>query len=417
MRKYRYDIVVVGGGSAGVAAALGAAQAGAKTAIIERNGFFGGQATNSFVTSYCGFYTRGSKPIQVVKGIGQKVLDGLQAYGQDTKPTISPSTGNASIRFDPEILKLVLDELMANSEVDLFLHTSLIDVTLEEKRITELTCCDDEGHFNIVAKSVVDASGNANLINLAHIETLWGNENGKVQQSSLSFRLENLPKRLISTDDISQAIIAGKKQGIKNLETEKGMIIKKPNETFGYCTIPSLIIKNLTAQEMTFAEIKLRQQCQAYTTTFQRNLAGCENIKIMAIAPAFGIREARRIKGEKTLYGTKIIEAPKTSDSIARGGWSPEIHKNSTQLEFTHIADYEYFSIPLGTLKLKDYDNIWAAGRMISCDSLALGSVRVMGTGFATGHAAGVAAALTSGQKHYDIKKIQNELVRQGALI
>ena len=85
--------------------------------------------------------------------------------------------------------------------------------------------------------------------------------------------------------------------------------------------------------------------------------------------------------------------------------------KSNTSIKYTHIPDNEYFSIPLGCLKVKDAINLWAAGRTISTDSLALGSVRVMGTGFATGQAAGVAAALTLNNEHYDVKQVQSKVL------
>lgn len=417
MRNYTYDVVVIGGGSAGVAAALGAARAGAKTAIVERHGNFGGQAINSQVTAYCGFYTRGANPTQVVKGVGEDVLAKLREYGQNTEPTISASTGNASIRFDPEILKWALDDLMSESDVDLYLHSSLIDVVQKDKTITAVKCIDEEGHFMLSAKAFVDASGNANLVNLAGAETEWGDETGAVQQTSLSFRLDNLPKEDILMKDIAEAIALGKQEGIENLEKEKGMIIKIPNENYGYCTIPSTILKDLSAKEMTRAEIELRKQVKAYTQTFRNHMDGFENIKVVTSGPEIGVREARRIIGEVKLLGTDIVKGPKHEDSIARGGWSPEMHRSNVALEYTHIPDNDYFSIPLGALKVTQLNNVWASGRMLSTDSLALGSVRVMGTGFATGQAAGVAAALTLKHDQYDVKAIQTELKNQGALI
>lgn len=417
MRKYEYDVVVIGGGAAGIAAALGASRAGAKTAIVERNANFGGQGVNSQVTAYCGFYTRGDKPTQVVKGVGQEVLDRLSGYGQDVQPTVSASTGNASIRFDPELLKWSLDDLMSESDVDLYLHTSLIDVNRVDKMIESVICIDDEGHFEMKAKSFVDASGNANLVHLSKIKTEWGDEKGEIQQTSLSFRLDNLPKQDILMKDIQEAIRLGKESGIKNLEKEKGMIIKIPNENYGYCTIPSTILNDLSAQEMTRAEIELRKQVRAYTQTFRDYMPGFEHIKVVNSGPQIGVREARRIIGEYKLIGTDIVRGPKHEDSIARGGWSPEMHRSNVALEYTHIPDHDYFSIPIGSLKVIEVDNIWGAGRMLCSDSLALGSVRVMGTGFATGQAAGVAAALTLGNSTYEIKSIQEELKRQGALI
>lgn len=93
------------------------------------------------------------------------------------------------------------------------------------------------------------------------------------------------------------------------------------------------------------------------------------------------------------------------------------MHRSNTNLEYTHIAGNNYFSIPLGALKVRDAKNLWAAGRNISADSLALGSGRVMDTGFTTGQAAGIAAGLTSGNGKYDIKNVQRELLKQNALI
>ena len=163
--------------------------------------------------------------------------------------------------------------------------------------------------------------------------------------------------------------------------------------------------------------MELRSQVHNYAMAFKNYLDGFQDMIISSSGPAVGIREARRIIGDKMLKGEEIIMAPKSDDSIARGAWSPEMHKSNTSIKYTHIPDNEYFSIPLGCLKVRDAKNLWAAGRTISTDSLALGSVHVMGTGFATGQAAGVAAALTLDNPSYDVKAVQEELVNQGALI
>ena len=124
-RSYQYDIVIVGGGTAGVAAAVGAAKAGAKTLLVERNAYLGGEATNSGVNCFCGFYTCGSDPVRVVKGIGQLVLDEVRALGPTIAEEISAS-GNRDIIFQPEYLKCALDNLLEKEHVDYFLHTVLI---------------------------------------------------------------------------------------------------------------------------------------------------------------------------------------------------------------------------------------------------------------------------------------------------
>lgn len=416
MRKIICDVAVIGGGVAGVSAAIGASEANAKTVLIERNPYFGGQATHSQVTAFCGFYTRGQKPDLVIGGVGKRILDKLNDNGIPTQAVPSKSTGNSNVVFDPEIMKRILDEVLQESEVDYYLHTSLVEVVLDEDRISHIICSDDEGLFEIEAKAFVDASGNANLVHLAGLPTIWGDDEGIVQQASLSFRVNGLPRREVLNSELEVAIAKGKESGIPDLHKEKGMIIKQPNEDFGYCTIPSVTLRSLSGKEKTLAEVSLRQQVSAYTATFKKFIPDFENIKVITSGPEMGIREARRIIGEYQLKGEDILSGKKTDSSIGRAAWSPEIHKSDTSLKYIHIPDNEYASIPLGTLKVKDCENLWAAGRIISSDPLAFASVRVMGTGFAIGQAAGVAAALSAYGKA-TVKQIQQVLTEQGAKI
>ena len=415
-RNIECDVAVLGGGAAGISAAIAASRAGANTVLIERNPYFGGQATNSQVTAYCGFFTRGENYDQVVEGIGGEVLRRLEKYGTNIHPRPSKSTGNVSVSFNPEHIKLIMDQMLEESSVQYFLHAQMYEVVNNNGMIEEIKCTDDEGTFTVRAKAFVDASGNANLVHFAGIKTNWGDENGNVQQSSLPFRIDNLPAKEILKPDIEAALKKAKEAGIP-IKKETGLIIKAPDANYGYCTIPSTIVPALDAETLTKTEIELRSQVHSYVEAFTKYMDGFQNIVISSSGPAVGIREARRIIGEKMLKGEEIIMAPKSEDSIARGAWSPEMHKSNTDIKYTHIPDNEYFSIPLGCLKVKDAINLWAAGRTISTDSLALGSVRVMGTGFATGQAAGVAAALTLNNEHYDVKQVQNELLKQGALI
>ena len=415
-RQIECDVAVLGGGAAGVAAAIGASRAGAKTVLIERNPYFGGQATNSQVTAYCGFFTRGENYDQVVEGIGGEVLKRLEKYGTNIHPRPSKSTGNVSVSFNPEYVKLVMDQILQESSVEYYLHSQMYEVLNNNGTIEEIKCTDDEGTFTVRAKAFVDASGNANLVHFAEIKTNWGDEDGNVQQSSLPFRIDNMPAKEILKSDIEVALKKAKEAGIP-IHKETGLIVKIPDKTYGYCTIPSTVLSDLSAETLTKAEVYLRSQVNAYVQAFEKYMDGFQDIIISSSGPSVGIREARRIIGDKMLKGEEIIMAPKSDDSIARGAWSPEIHKSNTNISYTHIPDNEYFSIPLGCLKVRDAKNLWAAGRTISTDSLALGSVRVMGTGFATGQAAGVAAALTLDNASYDVKKVQEELLKQGALI
>lgn len=417
MRIFEYDVVVVGGGSAGIAAGIASAETGAKTLVLERNPYFGGESTHSMITAYCGFHTRGETPQQVVYGIGERVLKTLRDFGADTDYTVSKSTGNASIRFNPELLKVALDRLMEESSADFLLHVYVSDVVVEENQIVEIECCDDQGKFIVKGKSFIDASGDANVAHMAGLKTMWGNEMGETQMASLSVRLENLPRNVdITIADLEAAIKKGKENGIEPLEKEKGMIIKILSEDYGYCTIPSVVLNKIDAKTLTEAEIYLRKQAYAYAEAFRRFMPGFEQVRISNTGPQLGIRESRRIIGETILTAQDVLECKRFDDSIGRGGWSPEIHKSNTELNYMHFEN-NYFQIPLRCLKAKDLDNLWCCGRNISCDSIAHASVRVMGTGFALGQAAGVAAAIQTKAGTVDYKDVQKELIAQGAVI
>lgn len=415
--KYKVDVCVVGGGAAGVSAAISAKNAGAKVLLLERNPYFGGQATHSNVTAYCGFYTRGENFDQVVKGFGQTVLERLRKYGDPAVPYRSPATGNVSVRFDPETVKLVMDDLIEESGIDFLLHTRVINAEVEDNDIKYITCIDDEETYLVEAKSFIDCSGDANLAHLAGLETVWGNEEGKTQMASLSCRVDRLPAmEEINPKDLTKAIIEGKEEGRPYLFKEKGLIIKVPSEDYGFLTIPSVFVNDLKGSTLTKKEIELRHQALSYVELFKEKIPYLKDMRLVSTGPMLGARETRRIIGESTLLYEHVMECQKPSDSVARGGWTPEIHKDEKNYDFYNLPDNDYFGIPLSVLRSKDLNNLWMAGRIISTDSYTHGSVRVMGTGFATGQASGVAAALQS-KNNMSIEKVQQELLKQGALI
>lgn len=416
MQTLNYDVVVVGAGSAGVASALASSRTGSKTLLVERKACFGGEATNSWVSAYCGFYTKGEVPTQCVKGIGDEVLTRLKEYGEDVNYVVNPSTKNASVRFHPEVVKLVLDDMMMESSVDCRLCTSLIDVEVVDNKIVSVTIMDDEDKYKVYAKSFIDTTGDANLIHLTNIETMWGNEEFGIQQSSLSCLIEGVPKEEIKIETLEAAIKKGKENGIKYLDKERGMIIKVKGDDYGYLTIPSVIIDNLSGKELTLKHVELRKKALAYAKTIKEYAEGFKNTRLMATAPYIGIRESRRMIGQTIIKGEDVLKATKSTDTIARAGWPVEVHKLSG-LEYHELKDNDYYGIPLSALISKDISNLFSAGRCISCDSIALASLRVMGTSFATGQASGVAAAYYAKNGVSEVTEIQEILKQQNALI
>ena len=418
MREYQYDVVVAGGGAAGVAAAVGARKAGARTLLVERNPYLGGEATHSGVAAFCGFYTCGSNPVKVVDGVGGLVLKEMESLGPTLDYIVSP-TGNKNINFQPEYLKCALDNLVEKEEVSCFLHTRIIAAKAEDGRLCSIICSDDEGVFAVEASCFVDATGDANLAHLCGAKTVWGDEQGHVQAATLPFRLSGVDTSCdMSPAAVEKAIVKAKQEGIPYLTKEKGFILKKENSDTVVVLLPSVIPEGLDAEKRTAIERDARRQVLYYVQALRRYMPGMENCELAVIGPAVGYRETRRMAGKDQVVTEDVLRRRKREDGVARGGWKPEIHKDVNKMaDYMEVEEGSYFDIPIGALQSVNIENLYGAGRIVSSEEAAFAAVRVMGTCFATGHAAGVGAAVQARTGQADIEEIRRELLEQNALI
>ena len=415
-----YDVIVVGAGAAGVAAAIGAANTGAKTLLIERNPYFGGQATHSIVPTYCGFFTQSNPPEQIVGGIGQLVLDKLSKLGCYTGPKRTPNTGTSIVPLDMEATKFALDQCLLESPVEALLHATLIAVEVHDCCVYSITCATDGGKQIFEASAFVDASGEANLAALSGGGCRIGDYKGIFQAATLVYRIGGVT---LSADahplKVQTAICKAKAAGIPHLTKELGTVIRMPEPSRDVIAMLADEDANgLDAWNLTQCEISGRRQAWAYLEAFRHYLPGFENAYLVQTGPQIGIRETRHIIGEDVVTQDDVLNARRYPDAIACGGWPIELHPEpGRENVWLPIKDQSYYHIPLGALKPINLKNVWAGGRIISCDPYAFASVRVMGTGFATGHAAGVAAALQQDSTYADIRVIRKELMRQGAIL
>lgn len=417
-RLYQYDVVVVGGGTAGVSAAVGAAKTGAKTLLIERNAYLGGEATHSGVSTFCGFFTCGKNPVRVVEGVGQLVLDEMGALGPTVDYVIS-ATGNYNVNFQPEYLKCAMDNLLEKEHVDYFLHTYMTSAKVELGSIVSIQCSDDEGSFTVMAKTFVDASGDANLVHRSGAKLIWGGDDGHPQAATMPFRLSGVNTNCdMSPEAVGRAVRKAKEAGIPNLTREKGFILKKEHSDIVSVLLPSVIPEGLTAADLTHMERETRKQVLSYVQALKTYMPGMEHAELAVIGPSIGFRETRRMVGKETLTVDDVLTGKKCQNSVARCGWKPEIHKDVDKMAtYLDVKEGSYFDIPLGALQSENIENLYGAGRMISSDEAAFAAVRVMGTCFATGHAAGVAAACHALEGTAEIKHVQEVLKKQGALV
>lgn len=417
-RSYQYDVVVVGGGTAGVAAAVGAAKVGARTLLVERNAYLGGEATNSGVNCFCGFYTCGPGPVRVVRGVGELVLDELRELGP-TVDEVTSASGNRDIIFQPEYLKCALDNLLEKEYVDYFLHTVVIGAETASGKIQSIQCADDEGIFTVSAKAFVDASGDANLCRLSGAKLIWGNDGGHPQAATLTFRLSGVPADVdLSPAAVERAVVKAKAAGIRNLTREKGFILRMEKSGIAHVLLPSIIPEGLSAAEMTRMERETRKQVLGYIEAMRTYMPGMEHCELAVIGPSIGFRETRKLVGKETITADDVISGRKRADSVARGGWKPEIHRDVNKMAtYMEVKTGSYFDIPLGALQSENVENLFGAGRMISADEAAFAAVRVMGTCFATGHAAGVGAVCLAVDGSVEIGRVKEKLKQQNALV
>ena len=168
MQGERYDIIVAGGGSAGVAAAVGAAETGARVLLVETYGFLGGAATHSLVLAWCGFYPQrpAPRPAAIVGGVAIRVLSELSGLGIDVQPYYSP-TGNWNVRLNPEATKIALDRTVRHPGLTVALHTRIIGAALNGDRLTAVRLADHRGIREVAATAFVDCTGEADLAFLA----------------------------------------------------------------------------------------------------------------------------------------------------------------------------------------------------------------------------------------------------------
>ena len=404
-----YDVIVVGGGASGVSAAVAASATGAKTLLLERCHAFGGEATNALVPAFCGFCTNGDHPQQVVRGVGEEFLRRLRACGHEGFH--KSYSGNLVVRQDPETTKWILDGLVADSGADYLLGASLLGVHSQDGVISSVDYMDDEGIHNVIGRMYVDATGEGKLTDLAGGPLAFHHD----QAGSLIFRMGNVrPGGDYSPKALHEAMLRAKDAG-ETVPAMYGYIDQRDETRDAYLILVSLEITGLDARTQTHCVQEGRRQARVLAGLLRKYMPGFEESILLTTGGRLAYRESRRIYGDAVVTDEDVASHAKHEDcSIARGGWSAEVHKPGSDVAYIEEKGH-YFGISLGALHPRECKNLWVAGRLIAARPLAAASVRVMGTGFATGQAAGIAAGLGMADAS-EPARVQAEILRQGGL-
>lgn len=416
-RTEAFDVIVVGGGSAGVGAAVGAARTGARTLLVERSGCLGGAATMRNVLSYCGLYTISDRPRPAVLGVADEVVQRLRARGAAIGPK---RFRGVFVLFEPEAAKLVLDEVCAEAGVEVLLHAPTIAAERENGLVRGITVQDGSGLHAFTGAAFVDATGDGDLAFMAGASTRYGNH-GWVNIGTLGTRFGGIALNAdVSAARWGEAIRAAKAGGAA-LSKEKSLIVRVPisGEVVTYLVAEEYDARD--ARSVSGAERRGRQQAWAYLDAI-RTIPGHEGAYLASSGPEFGVRESRHLNAVYQLTRDDVARGARFDDCIALGAWGMEFHDPATLDSSFALpgGDTGYggtYDIPLRCLMSADTPNLFAAGRTADGDQFAGASLRVMGTAFATGQAAGIAAAQLADGGAVLNAAVRGELARQGALL
>lgn len=414
----RFDVVVVGGGAGGVAAAIGAARMGARTLLVERYGFLGGAATNALVLSYCGFFAAGDPAVRSIGGVGAELLSQLEHLGFDVAPIRSKS-GNWIIVIDVEAVKFALDGLVLSGGVLLELHTRLVGVQRTGERIDSVTVADHRGLRDIEAAAFVDASGEATLATLAGVPLSQpGGPGAHLQPASFPVVIDGVASEVQFDRPLMTQLVRryNASATIPIPRADGGPVLRLPvSQNVWWMTI-DIATDGVSGSDLARAETTAREQAWQFIEVLRQH-PGFEKAHIAATGPQIGIRESRRPRSLRDVTAEDGHRGLRQPDGIARASWPMEVHEAPGRVRFVPIGGEGFFDVPHGALQPLGVTNLRLAGRVIGADPEAYGSVRVMGTAFATGHAAGISAALAIGRENTESEHVRRALVEQGAII
>ncbi len=397
------DVLVVGGGSAGCCATMAAAECGKSVALIERYGFLGGTSTQILDTFY-GFFTPGDAPRKVVGGIPDRIVDRLD---RSNDMFLRPNTYGAGtgVTYNPERLKLVWDELLAEAGVRSILHATLVDALTDSAgTISGAIIWTKSGFHRITAKRFIDASGDADLCHLTGVPYELAGEIDPAQTLTTTFRMANVDldrfesaggKKMLS-QKMGEAIDSGRhalprRDGSAHAMVQQGCIAT--------VAVRVADVDATDALQLGEAEREGRRKSFVYESFLRDMVPGYEHAKIIGLSHHIGVRETRRVYGNYRLTREDCLNARQFDDSVFLCGAPIEDHRDpkegSSETGWAYVKDHQAYGVPYGTLVPKGRSELWVAGRCFSATHDAHASCRSMGQTMSMGQAAGFAAAMS----------------------
>ena len=413
--KYETDVLVVGGGPAGISASVTAAKLGKKTMLTETSGVLGGMGTKGMVPEFMCF----DDGINLLSnGVGKIIKETF--YGKERQQKV--------YNVQVEALKRLYDSLVAESGVKLLLFTDVIDVVKEGKSIKYAIASSKSGLFAIAAKEFVDCTGDGNLSVAAGAEYEYGDDDGTTMPATLcsfwsgiDFSKKTKPDGFKVGDAYTKGVLSQLDlllPGIKEVDAKTGVGGGNVGHTYN--------VDDRDEENLTSAMIRSRKIVAEYEEYYRKFVPGCENAKLCFTADILGVRESRRIVCDYMMQVSDYINRANFDDEIGRYNYPVDIHPKKAdedsikQFEKDTALKYgigESYGISLKALIVKGIDNLFVAGKCLGASREMQASMRVMPCCFITGQGAAIAACVCADENtishdvNYErVKEILNEL-------
>lgn len=404
-----WDVIVAGGGPAGCAAAIAAARHGAKTLLLEATGMLGGMGTAGLLNAWCPF-TDGES--FVYRGIAEEIF-------LSSKAGVPHVKGNDWVPINSEHLKRVYDSAVVESGACVLLFSTVAAVEMaDDGRVDALIVANKAGLTAYRAKVFVDCTGDGDIATWAGASFMLGDENGKVQSGSLCFTLAGVdmasyrPGSLHSNNPSSPIhdIVADPEFPLVN---DAHMNDKLPFQGVTGFNSGHIDVQSTDPASLTAAIMEGRKMADQIHRGLKKHApAAFANSYLAETAPLMGIREGRRIECDYTFTLQDWLDRRDFPDSIGRNNYYIDVHKaNSTK--YPRYGKGETHGIPFSCMLPRGLGNVIVAGRCISTDPYAYGSLRVMPPSLVTGQAAGTAAAMFRKASSADVHNLDTAALRK----
>ncbi|KOP68190.1 FAD-dependent oxidoreductase [Bacillus sp. FJAT-18019] len=420
------DVLVIGGGASGIAAAIAAAQGGARTMLVEQRGFLGGMGTVALVPAFCPF-TDKRKPI--IRGLGLELMERMKQacnpqYREEYQELLD------WVPIDPEVLKRVYDDAILENGVTPLYHTFVYDVVLSEDRrkIEGVIVVNKTGRSFIPCRYIIDCSGDGDIAALAGVPFQKGGDEGELQPGSMCYLLANVDRPKFKRF-LEESGDTGQLHKTVELAIADGALPEGRKSISGLAWVSDYLVgvnfghvfgvDGTLAEDLTRGAIEGRRTAERQLQFFRRYVPGFEHAHMVASGEQLGIRETRRIEGDYILTVDDFLAARSFPDDIARNAYYIDIHlaNSKSDMTFNHLPPGVSHGVPYRIMLPVGIDNLWVAGRSVSSDRAVQGSLRVMPNCFSMGQASGTAAALAlrdgSGSRGISVAELQQRLLEQ----